>query len=71
MPLRKTVNALGGLLTGYGILSILLLIVLIAVALFGLVFLIKALFKETYGRRFEKLKAILQRISSRPSVGTN
>lgn len=57
LPLRKTVNALGGLLTGYGILSILLLIVLIAVALFGLVFLIKALFKETYGRRFEKVKS--------------
>ena len=37
--------------------SILLLIVLIAVALFGLVFLIKALFKETYGRRFEKVKS--------------
>ena len=57
LPLRKTISALGGLLTGYGILSILLLIVLIAVALFGLVFLIKALFKETYGRRFEKVKS--------------
>lgn len=57
LPLRKTVNSLGGLLTGYGILSILLLIVLIAVALFGLLFLVKALFKETYGRRFEKVKS--------------
>ena len=60
LPLRKTVNSLGGLLTGYGVLSILLLIVLIAVALFGLVFLIKALFKETYGRRFEKVKSDIE-----------
>ena len=80
LPLRKTINALGGLLTGYGVLSILLLIVLIAVALFGLVFLIKALFKETYGRRFEKVKSdiakeylrdqVLGQIES-PEVGSN
>lgn len=56
LPLRKTVNAIGGLLTNFGFLSILLLLVLVGIALFGLVFLIKALFKETYGRKFEKIK---------------
>lgn len=57
LPFMRTVNVIGNLLTGYGILSILLLVVLIGLALFGLVFLIKALFKETYGRKFEKVKS--------------
>lgn len=57
LPLTKTFNALGALLTNYGILSIFLLVVLIAISVFGLVFLIKALFKETYGRKFEKVKS--------------
>ncbi len=57
LPLRKTVNALEGLLTGHGILSILMIVVFLGVALFCLYFLIRALFKETYGRKFEKVKS--------------
>lgn len=57
LPFQKTFNGFAYLLTGYGFLSILLLIVLIGLAVFGLVFLIKALFKETYGRKFEKVKS--------------
>lgn len=57
LPFQKTLNGFAHLLTGYGFLSILLLIVLIGLALFGLLCLIKALFKETYGRKFEKVKS--------------
>ena len=56
LPLKNAYSWFYGLISNMGILSILMVVGIVAVCVFLIVLLTKALFKQTYGKKFEKVK---------------